>query len=41
MDDENADASSPNYVHDALSALLAGMPVRVNETQQRGCAVEY
>jgi peroxiredoxin len=41
MDDENADARSPNYVLDALSALLAGTPVRVTETQQRGCAVEY
>jgi peroxiredoxin len=41
MDDENAAASGPNYVRDALDALLGGRAVKVGETQQHGCAVEY
>jgi hypothetical protein len=41
MDLENAPAGGPNFVHDALDALLNGRTVAVAETLQRGCAVEY
>lgn len=41
MDDENAPSGAPNYVHDALESLLGGRAIRVTETAQRGCAVEY
>jgi peroxiredoxin len=43
MDQELTDevASARNYVHEALEDLVAHRPVRLAQTPQRGCAVEY
>lgn len=41
FDDSGKEIGTPNYVGDALTALIAGETVKVTETKPQGCPVKY